>query len=511
MALLAVVVVLAVVAVVAIRRAGPILKGRITETLSARLQGRVELGDLDVFVLRGLEVSGERLLIYAPGASEPLITVDHFSFHSGLLGLFQRPMHVGTVQVTGLRIYIPPREARQEGAGNAAAHFGRIRMMVDEFVCRESELIIGTSTPDKDPKRFVLKQIELHDVGPNAPWRYDARLTNAIPKGEIHAVGTFGPWQNGSPGDSAVTGHYTFDHADLNTIRGIGGMLSSTGDFQGQLNRIVVDGTTETPDFSLDTANRPVPLHTRFHAIVDGITGDTYLEPVNATLRGSSFTTRGAVVNHKGRGHTIDLDIDIPLGRIQDFLELAVNTRPPVLTGDVNMRAKLHIRPGKERVAEKLSVRGKFGLTKIHFTNPQVQDKVDMLSLRARGEPKMAKPGAEDVSSRMKGAFSLDRGEMQFSGLVYDLPGAQVSLNGNYSMDGEEFDFRGKIDTEASLSQMVDSRWLSLVLKAVPLFHRKGGGAEIPVSITGTKSEPKFGLDVFKRHADREEQMRVAR
>ena len=508
MALAVVVVALTVTAAVVIRRAGPILKGRITETLSARFQARVELGDLDVFVLRGLEVSGDRLLVYAPGASEPLITVDHFSFHSGLPGLFKRPTHVGTVQVTGLRIYIPPREAQQE---RPAIRAGSIKMVVDEIVCQDSLLVIGTSKPDKDPKRFELKHIELHDVRPNAPWRYDARLTNAIPRGEIHAAGTFGPWQNESPGDSAVTGHYTFDHADLNTIRGVGGMLSSTGDFQGQLDRIVVDGTTETPDFSLDTANRPVPLHTRFHAIVDGITGDTYLQPVSATLRGSSFTTSGAVVNHKGRGHTIDLDIDIPRGRIQDFLELAVNTRPPVLTGAVKMRAKLHIPPGKERVAEKLSVRGKFGLTEIHFSNPQVQDKVDMLSLRARGEPKMAKPGAEDVNSRMKGDFSLDRGEIQFGGLNYDMPGAQVSLNGNYSLDGEQFDFRGKIDTDASLSQMVDSRWLSVVLKLVPLFHKKGGGAEIPVSITGTKSEPKFGLDVLHRHADREEQMRVAR
>ena len=84
-------------------------------------------------------------------------------------------------------------------------------------------------------------------------------------------------------------------------------MLSSVGDFQGQLDRISVDGTTETPNFSLDTANHPMPLHTRFHAVVDGITGDTYLEPVDATLRNSSFTTSGSVINIKGRGHIIEL------------------------------------------------------------------------------------------------------------------------------------------------------------------------------------------------------------
>jgi hypothetical protein len=501
----------AAVLAIVIRRAGPILKGRITETLSARFQSRVQLGDLDVFALRGLEVSGGHLAIYAPGVNEPLISVDHFSFHSGILGLFERPMHVGTVQVSGLKINIPPKEVRHELPGDGRPYFGKIKIAVDTIVCRSSELVIGTSRPDKDPKRFELKNIELHDVGPNKPWRYAATLINAIPRGEIRAAGTFGPWRTESPGDSPVTGHYTFAHADLNTIRGIRGILSSTGDFQGQLDRIVVDGTTETPDFSLDTANHPMPLRTRFHAIVDGLTADTYLDPVNATLRNSSFTTKGAVINIKGKGHRIELDVDIPQGRVQDFLDLAVNTRPAVLTGDIGILARLTIPPGKERVADKLRVRGRFTLSRIHFTNPQVQDKVDMLSLRARGEPKLAKPGAEDVTSRMKAAFSLDRAAMEIHDLQYELPGAEVSLNGNYSLDGQQFDFHGKIDTEASLSQMVESKPLSLVLKVAPLFRRKGGGAEIPVSITGTKSEPKFGIDVFKRHQPREERMQVPR
>ena len=64
-------------------------------------------------------------------------------------------------------------------------------------------------------------------------------------------------------------------------------------------------------------------------------------------------------------------------------------------------------------------------------------------------------------------------------------------------MDGQLFEFSGKLRTEASLSHMVESPWLSVLLKAVPFFKKKGGGAEIPVKISGAKSEPKFGLDVF--------------
>jgi hypothetical protein len=491
-----------ILAEVAVHRAGPILKGRVIETLSASFHGRTELDNLNISVLNGLEVSGDHLRIYSPedvvegAVREPLITLEHFTFHAGLMGLFIQPMHVRLVQVSGLRISIPPGEMRLPASEKPSKH--RIKILVDQIVCDNSQLVIGTAKPDKDPKVFELKHIELHNVGPNAPWRYEALLTNAIPRGEIRAAGTFGPWQADAPGNSQVSGHYSFEHADLNTIKGIGGILSSVGEFKGQLNRIVVDGTTETPDFSLDTANHPLPLHTQFHAVVDGTSGDTHLESVSARLRNSSFTTSGFVNNVKGHGHTIDLDVEVPEGQIQDFLDLAVKTEPAILTGVINTRTKLHIRYGKERVAEKLALKGNFVLRKIHFSNSKVQDKVDMMSLRAQGKPKEA-TGAEDVSSQMHGAFSLKDGLLQFSNLTYVMPGAQVRLAGIYSLDGQQFDFKGKVRTEAPLSKMVDSPWLSFLLKAVSPFFKKGEGAEIPVRISGTKSEPKFGLDVLKR------------
>jgi hypothetical protein len=135
------------------------------------------------------------------------------------------------------------------------------------------------------------------------------------------------------------------------------------------------------------------------------------------------------------------------------------------MTGALRTTFKLHFRPGKERVVQKLGIQGSFELHQIHFANPEVQDNVDMLSLRARGEPEAAEPGAA------------------------------VRLHGVYSLDGKQFDFVGKVRTEAKLSQMVASRWKSWMLKVVdPFFHKNGAGAEIPVKVTGTNSAPKLGL-----------------
>ena len=264
---LAALVVLLVVAEVMLKKAGPILKGRVIETLSTRFNSRVELDELDVSLLNGLAVSGKGLRIYAPddvvaaGFTTPLFAVQEFDFHAGLIGFFVKPTHVRLVHVRGLAINIPPKSMRDQAAQHSQ-HQGKIKIHVDEFVCDDSRLVIGTSKPDKDPKVFALQHIILREVGSNAPLRYDATLTNAIPRGDIHATGTFGPWNTESPGDSTVSGHYVFDHADLNTIRGIGGMLHSVGDFEGVLNRIEVHGTANVPNFSLDTANHPVPLKT---------------------------------------------------------------------------------------------------------------------------------------------------------------------------------------------------------------------------------------------------------
>lgn len=499
--------VLFIVGVIVIRHAGPLLKGRVEETLSTRFNSRVELESLNVHILSGLEISGSGLKIYPPdsvaaaGDKQPLIAIKNFSFRAGLIGLFIKPTHVRVVNVSGLDINIPPANMRLSSSGRQQ-HKGKIKIVAEEINCDNSRLIIGNSNPNKDPRNFELKHIQLRDFGPNRAWQYDAILTNAIPRGEIHASGSFGPWQTDSPGDSAVNGHYTFDHADLYPIKGIGGILSSIGDFKGKLNKIVVDGTTETPKFSLDTANQPVSLHTRFHAIVDGTSGDTYLQPVHAKLRDTEFTSSGAVINIHGKGHQIVLDVDVPAGHLQDFLDLAVKTRPAVMTAIIGTKLKLEIRPGKESITQKLSFQGNFSLHDIHLTNPAQQDKVDMLSLRAEGKPKEAKPGAPDVNSQMHGTFQLANGVITFTKLTYLLPSARINLEGVYSLDGQKFDFHGHVLTDASLSQMVASPVGSFLLKAIsPFFHKKGGGgADIPVSISGTKSEPKFGLDVFGHH-----------
>jgi hypothetical protein len=494
-----------------IARAEPILRTRVIETLSNRFKSKVELAGLHVSVVNGIAVSGNGLKIFGttdPNPYEPgvqaLIGVQEFRFRTSLLDLFRSPMHVETVYVRGLELNIPPKGDRREMT-NMGPKTGKMTVFVDRFVCEDTRLLINTSKPGKPPLEFAIGHLRMKDVGPGQPMQFDATLVNPKPVGDIQSTGLFGPWQQDSPRDTPVQGDYSFTNADLSTIKGIGGMLSSTGQYSGTLGNIVVHGKTDTPDFRIASSGHAVPLHTEFHAVVDGTSGDTYLQPVNATFLHTSFTANGSVVRmSEPKGHDIELDVVLDHAQIEDLLQLGVRTSPPIMNGPVEMKTRLSLAPGDATVADRLKLAGSFHVLRAHFTNQKVQGKLDSLSLRSQGKPKEAQEhAAEDVPVDLRGVFALKDGVLSFSQLHFLIPGTHVDMTGDYSLDGQTFDFRGTARLDAKVSQMTTG-WKSILLKPVdPFFSKHGAGTEVPIRITGTESEPHFGLD-FSHKDDHE-------
>ena len=497
----------AVVIKLVIARAQPILRDRVIETLSTRFKSKVELASLNVAVGRGLEVSGTGLKIfgatdpnpYEPGV-QPLISLQEFHFHTGVRNLFRPAIHVETVYIKGMELNIPPKEQRAE-VKNMGSRTGKMTVFVDKFVCEDTNLLINTSKPGKPPLEFAIHDLRMKDIGPGQPMHFDATLVNPKPVGDIQSTGLFGPWNESDPRDTPVQGDYSFSNADLGTLKGIGGILSSTGKYEGMLSSIVVDGKTDTPDFRINISGRPVPLHTEFHAVVDGTSGDTYLEPVKATLLHSSFTAKGSIVRVvTPHGHDIELDVVFDHAEIQDLLKLGVKTDPPIMTGPVEMTTKLSLPPGEKDVTDRLKLAGNFHVLRAHFTNEKVQSRLDSLSLRTQGKAKEAKEqAAEDVPVDLRGEFTLKDGTLSFSLLHFLIPGTHVDMTGDYSLDGRTFDFHGQAKLDAKLSQMTTG-WKSILLRPVDRFFSKdGAGTEVPVKVTGTESEPHFGLDFHRK------------
>src|SRR5258708_5071954 len=485
----------------AIGHAEPILRTRVIQTLSNRFNSKVELAGFQVSLLNGIEVSGTGLEVYGskdPNAYQPgiqsLIQIREFRFQTTLRSLYRSPMHIDTVYVNGMVLNVPPAQNRQEMT-RMGSRVGRLTIFVDKFICEDTRLVINSINPAKPPLEFAISNLKMKDIGRGLPFQFDATLVNPKPVGNIHSTGLFGPLQQDSPGDTPVQGDYSFSHADLSTIRGIGGMLSSIGEYSGTLDNIVEHGTTDTPDFQIASSGHSVPLHTEFHAVVDGTSGDTYLKPVKASFLHTSFTANGSVVRlTTGKGHDIELDVLVDHARIEDLLRLGVHTDPPVMSGPVNMKTKLSLSPGEATVAERLQLAGDFHVLRAHFANEKVQDKIDALSLRSQGRKKV--PGeADDAPVDLQGVFDLKKGLLSFSLLHFLIPGTHVDMTGDYSLDGREFEFHGKARLDAKLSEMTTG-WKSILLKPIdPFFSKAGAGTEVPIKITGTESEPHFGLD----------------
>jgi hypothetical protein len=207
-------------------------------------------------------------------------------------------------------------------------------------------------------------------------------------------------------------------------------------------------------------------------------------------------------------GHFIDLSVASNRARVEDILRLGAKTSPPLMRGDLALRAHLTIPPGDVSVSKKMRVQGTFAIRSATLENQRWQDTVDNLSLRAQGNPKELKSEvAPVVTSQIGGNFTLANAVLDMPKLRYQMPGAQVDLAGKYSLDGKTFDFAGTVRTKATASQMLTG-WKSIA--AMPfdkLLAKNGAGVEIPVTISGTKSDPKFGVDtdklwseIFSRH-----------
>ena len=488
---------------------GPILRSSVVATLSQRFHSPVELDSLDVSIAKGLRVEGHGLRIfYLAGPSQPdlkqkfgmsappMLSVDNFSFRTSLHSLLHLQANIARVDIDGMDLHIPPHSGAH--MPHVTAPDSRIKITVAKIFCKNVRLVIETSNPAKAPLVFDVQDLQLTDVGPGQPMLYDAFVINPKPVGAVHATGHFGPWHSDDPRSTSVDGHYTFTHADLGTIKGIAGTLSSTGDFNGRLDHITIDGTTTTPDFALDISNHPVPLETTFHAYVDATNGDTTLAPVQATLLHSHFTAQGTVASIHGKGHDIDLTVNMPHGRIEDLLELGMKSATPMMHGAVTLDAKLHIPPGDVRVSQKIELAGTVHIQGVEFTNARLQDRIDSLSMRAQGKASDSKAAGSDlkpeVASQMTVDFSLGNALLLVPSLHYEVPGGAAQLHGAYTLNRSAYQFLGHISTTATASQMVTG-WKSVLLTPFdPLFKKHGKGLELPVSIDGVAGDVHFGL-----------------
>jgi hypothetical protein len=475
------------------------------EWLSYEYGSQVEISNFSVaipFPLVQTQVDDVTLHFQGRQDLPPLIAIKRITMRASILGLIRNTRRISFVHLEGLQITVPPREASGgsgRGAKNAMRKFHEVHF--GEILSENARLKILTAKPGKNPLQFSLQQLRLNSTGPDGALEFHATLSNPMPPGEIVSSGIFGPWNSDSPSQTPVSGNYTFKKADLGVFSGIAGILSSKGNYQGVLDQIRVDGATDTPDFRVTLAGHPVDLSTTFHATVDGTNGDTFLQPVEAHFGRTDLLAEGSVEGSAGKkGKTITLEVSASRARIEDLLLLAMKDSP-AMTGPIRLKTKFILVPGPQQIPQRLNLNGSFDLDSLHFTNGAVQQRVDNMSKRSQGKPEeVVKPEdaikSDDVASAMKGNFVLNKEILSFAGLGFEIPGAQVQLDGNYELEPETLDLHGKLEMQAKLSQITTGVKSFLLRFADPLFSKGGNGAVVPIKITGSVQHPHYGLDL---------------
>jgi hypothetical protein len=489
-----------------VKQATPQMREKVVAYLDDKFDSNVKLDDLKVRFVPNLHVIGRGLELEWKRRQDipPIVKIGEFRFRVEWLDLIQPIQHIARVDLKDFELNLPPKpppdpslkpgedppkppKPKEEGHSAAAS------VVVDMIVADKMKLRLVPRDPEKPLKEFDLHELRILGAGLGQPLSYKTKMTNYKPPGIIDSIGQFGPWNRDEPGETPLAGTYTFDNADLGVFKGIGGIMTSKGKFGGVLHRIECDGEANVPEFYLTMANQKMPLKTKFHAIVDGTNGNTYLRPVEAVLGQTPFKVSGDIAGVKNvKGKTIDLDVDMPRGRIQDLIRLAVKGTP-AMTGAVRMKSIISIPRGDEHVIDKLGLRGTVVLGSLKFTNAEIQSKVDALSRRAQGKPQ--EDGIQQVRSNLGGAFVLQDAILRFNRLQYAVEGAEIDLAGFYGLKSEEIDFQGTIALDAKASEAMGG-FKGILLKPFDgLVSRKNKGTVLSLKIEGTREKPKFGVD----------------
>lgn len=474
------------------------IRERTQKALETHFASSVEFSDFNVALFPRLRVTISGLVLRHKGRTDipPLIEVKTVTMYAQLPALLRPRPYISFVQLDGLQIHTPPRVPGDEPLIHKTDQdlAAKYPVLIGEARADDARIEVLRAQPDKPPREFPIHRLDLHDLSFDRPAKFHALLTNAIPKGEIDATGTFGPWETEQPSETPANGSYIFENADLGTLKGLRGILSSKGQFSGPLDYLTVAGYTDTPDFGLRTGGKPMALHTDFSALVNGTNGDVTLKGVTAKFLHTTLQVSGKIVDVSKviKGRTIFLNAASDNARIEDLLRLAVKSDQPLMTGTANLKTTIDIPEGADDFLDRMKLAGTFGVGNAQFTSATVQEKVDTLSRKGQGKPKDT--DISEVASDLRGNFRLADAVVTFSDLSFAVEGASVHLDGTYNIDSTAMDFNGDLLMQAKLSQTTTGAKSFFLKAADPFFKGKHGGSDVPIKIGGTKDHPTFGL-----------------
>lgn len=478
----------------------PFTRQKVLRELGQQFGGAVQATNFHITYFPTPGCWAENITVQRGGhaSGPPLVSAQKATLEDDYPSLLIGRKHIDRLRIDGLRVYLVPGEktgTQQNGGGSTNKDASSLT--IGELTTKGALLEIASKQTGKPPLKFEVHTLKARNIGGSETISYDVKFTNPEPTGEIESAGHIGPLEHNQLEQTPVSGSYKFTHANLGVFAGIAGTLASTGKFGGVLSHMNVTGETEMPDFEVTSAGHRVHLTTRFRAVVNGMNGDTTLVATHVEVEHTAIETDGAITGKDGK--TVNLEMTVQHGRIQDLLPLAMKSSPPPMDGSVSFRAKVKVPPENRKFLQKLDVDADVGIDDARFLKPRIQQNVDTLSARAQGD-KTDDPSR--VISNMRGHIVIRNGVAHLTNVTFRVPGALAQMDGTYNLLNQQLDFDGTLRMEAELSQATRGV-KSFFLKALdPFFKKKHAGAVIPIKLTGTYSHPSFGFAIASRHRD---------
>jgi hypothetical protein len=446
----------------------------------------------------------------------PLGSIDSVTVQGAWTDLLMLRKQVRAVDITGLHIVIPAlgsRENHEDFPPGSSSSFAGPTVVVEQLRIHSSTLDIMRANGSR--YSFPIRLLNIRNLQKGKPLAYFVDMQNAKPTGHIQATGSFGPLNPQNLGATPLSGDFTFSSVNLRDIGGIGGTLSSTGHFHGDLTGIEADATSATPDFAVGSG-KPTPFTASVRCTINGLDGDVILDGVDAKTAETTIHVQGGIV---GSPKVIDVDMSVLGGRVQDILRPFIQDKVPV-AGVVWLRGHAHVDAPRKgsNFFERLRVDATFDVPTERLTDRDTEQKLSAFSQRAQGAktPKSdpgsvvqgsTGPGAADVASSptpdvlssLKGQARIRDGVLSTQRIALQIPGAAVDLSGSFNLHDRTVHLVGNLRMQSDISHTTTGFKSVLMKPLIPFFKKDKAGAVIPIAVTGGPGAYKVTQDILHR------------
>jgi hypothetical protein len=479
----------------------PFTEAAMVQTLEARSLRTVTIEHFSrTYFPPGCVVEGIQFLRIKHPDKPALLTIRKLVVEGNYPALLLFRRRLSDVKLIGMHLVVPAKEPPGEPSP----------VMPLTYSDSGNEIRIGTITADGamleflseqagvQPLRLILRKLALHDVGGQTPLSYQAEVHNPKPSGEISSSGTWGPWDSYHPGTTAVKGEYQYRNVKLSSLPELNGTLESRGNFNGTLAQIKVGGDASVSDFRIGNARRRSQLKTRFQAVVDATKGDVQLNQVSAWLNRSLLVLSGAVAGAGQQpGKTMTLTVHSSKARVEDLLGLFCGESQPPMSGNITFRGNISVPPGEAPALQRMSLKGAFGIDAGLFNDKSTEREMAKLSVSAiKGDKEEDRENPQTVLLNVKGSVEASRGTARVERLSFDVPGAQATLSGTFSLSKYRSNMHGVLTTKGDVADATTGI-RSVFLKALtPFFARHHHAKVVPFKVTGPLGKTTVSLDL---------------